>query len=91
MTKQIIKLTESDLHKIINESVNKIINEDKLSGDLAAREIAKLLLNLDEKSAYRVAYEILWIVSLAASGHYKGKSFDETSKNVIHLIKRGLS
>ena len=25
--KQIIKLTESDLHKIVKESVNKVLNE----------------------------------------------------------------
>ena len=34
MAKQIIKLTESDLHKIVKESVNKILNEvgDTING-----------------------------------------------------------
>ena len=29
MAKQIIRLTESDLHKIVKESVKKILNETK--------------------------------------------------------------
>ena len=31
--KQIIRLTESDLHKIIKESVNKILKETRLDYD----------------------------------------------------------
>ena len=32
--KQIIRLTESDLHRIVNESVNKILNEEMQEGKI---------------------------------------------------------
>jgi hypothetical protein len=38
--KQIIRLTESDLHRIVNESVRKILREmDDLGGDMVEDDI----------------------------------------------------
>ena len=34
MDKKLIRLTESDLHKIVKESVNKILNETKKKGPM---------------------------------------------------------
>lgn len=39
MTKKLIRLTESDLHKIVKESVNRILKE--VSADLADRAASK--------------------------------------------------
>lgn len=47
--KRIIRLKESDLHKIITESVNRVLNEWTEEEILAARKQAKLKENIDIK------------------------------------------
>ena len=44
MAKQLIRLTENDLHKIIEESVNNVLNEGKLGGAYENLENASELL-----------------------------------------------
>lgn len=46
MNKKLIKLTESDLHRIVKESVNRVLNE--VSADLADKAASK---------AYRISRE----------------------------------
>ena len=41
MKKQIIRLTESDLHRIIKESVNRILKEDESYVDMLRRQDAE--------------------------------------------------
>lgn len=47
--KRIIRLKESDLHKIITESVNRVLNEWTEEEILAARKQAKLKENIEIK------------------------------------------
>ena len=56
MNNKLIRLTESDLHGIVKESVKRALNEgieDKLHG------ISKYLVGLNEKEAIRAAYSIM--------------------------------
>ena len=41
MSKKLIRLTESDLHRIVKESVKKIIREDEISDDEYWENVAK--------------------------------------------------
>ena len=50
MNKKLIRLTESDLHRIVKESVNKVLNE--VSADLADRAADKGYLRAREKGKY---------------------------------------
>lgn len=55
MNKQIIKLTESDLHSIIMESVNRIINESLEDEFEAAKAKVKALKGKGNKAAFLAA------------------------------------
>ena len=45
MAKQIIRLTESDLHRIVKEAVNRILSEDGETGALAGDSGAGMSLD----------------------------------------------
>ena len=58
MAKQIIRLTESDLHRIVKEAVNRILSEDGETGGFAPGSNTTFGLNADGSadSTFGVAY-----------------------------------
>ena len=55
MNKKLIRLTESDLHKIVKESVNRVLNE---MGSPKRREMTNDWLGSDDGAANRRRFEI---------------------------------
>jgi len=93
MNKKIIRLTESDLHRIVKESVNNILNEwhgtSKENKDAYA-SVQKLLSRLNQ--AKRNLMSVTGPVSMDATltlhpGNEEGRVYD--TKNVVgdYLIK----
>ena len=54
MTKKIVRLTESDLHKVISESVKRVLNED-LGNNNLVEEIKEFLSKYSSK--YNVFFD----------------------------------
>jgi len=83
--KKIIKLTESDLHNIIKESVNKILENDTYDYDSNYEELIKNeyhnLCELETKVPYLMRPQIH---SMAAE--MQGILFDIKTKNDISKI-----
>lgn len=50
MNKKLIKLTESDLHKIVKESVNRIMNEGWMNGDYIDDEHYDAMMQAKDES-----------------------------------------
>ena len=48
MKKQIVRLTENDLHRIINESVSKILKEDLDNNNSLINELLNIKNDIDE-------------------------------------------
>jgi hypothetical protein len=67
MRKRLVKLTESDLHRIVRKSVNRILREGM--GD-SVDTLAQLLTDLDENTAQFVAGEMEF-------AYQNGYGFDE--------------
>ena len=57
MNKKLIRLTESDLHRIVKESVNRVLNED-IDVHMGIDDICNLLGGGDK--GYDILNKILW-------------------------------
>ena len=59
MRKQIVRLTESDLHRIVKKSVNRILRESSQDEiEKIVTQFAEDITGLDENSAMFVAQEL---------------------------------
>lgn len=74
MNKKLIRLTESDLHRIVKESVNRILKEEELKGTLLNPSPD----SLEKKQAYRLYDEIerkLMEIGLVSDSHHHPAGF----------------
>jgi len=60
MTKKLIRLTESDLHNIVNESVNKILNEAYGTPDKGTRNSINSYRHLEDWTHQDSALKTIW-------------------------------
>lgn len=78
MAKKIIRLTESDLHRIISKSVNRIINEISLDSKDANQELDNnmevIVVGGDKEGTYKVG---------ELENYFEIKGYVEPSKNPI--------
>lgn len=76
MNKKLIRLTESDIHRIVKESVNKILNEigDTPKGQLALGAVAGRANVRGNRNTEMAASNKAWDNS--ASGKVSGRHYD---------------
>jgi hypothetical protein len=86
--KRMIRLSESDLHRVIKESVRRYLTEGTESMDAmdAYKTVAKFLVNLDERKAIHIAAEILFLITRGTMG----KSLDEVVNDVCQKFNYAL-
>ena len=89
MSKKLIRLTEGDLHRIIKESVNKILNEEY--------QINHLSHNWDSVNQWRAAAQDLqnkgYVIIHIPIGNYKTftANLAKTQRNTIQLDGNGIN
>lgn len=90
MSKKLIRLTESDLHRIIKESVNKILKEEEY-------QINHLSKNWDSVNQWRAAAQDLqnkgYTIIHIPIGNYKTftANLAKTQRNTIQLDGNGIN
>ena len=86
MKKQVIRLTESDLHKIIKESVNKILKETFIS-DKSASALEKAFTPILGKEILERGIEIVkgnvYPDKLYYEGHYTNRNTNLLADAII--------
>lgn len=71
------KLNESDLHRIVKESVKKVLKEN--SGIPEIQQLKEILCNLDEHTAESVANEIAYSM-------FNGYDFNEMVQRLSEIM-----
>ena len=80
--KKVIRLTESDLHRIIKESVKKTLKRnirENDNSDDSIYKLAELLTGLDENTAESVATELYF-------GYRMGYDFDTIVEILVNKL-----
>ena len=94
MNKKLIRLTESDLHKIVNESVQKILRETEMHDEVQALgrvyKLIEEILSIVEN--YRDEFEYALGDNVASAVFQIKKAYDllkqDTNRNLKYGLKR---